>query len=294
MKNNSNTSKMADSAGEFGAFHSLKPPYTRSQQDVWAAIEGKIGNRQEAGRVVPFYSFKNGYMRLAVAAVLVVLFAIPLFMNYYSVSVQTKAGEHTAVLLPDGSSVTLNAMSAIKYYPYKWSLSRRVELKGEAFFEVTKGKSFTVYSQQGSTRVLGTSFNVFARNAEYNVACVTGKVEVTDYKVKVIIEPNQSAGTIAGKGLVKNAGVNTNAVVAWKNNEFFYTSAALTRVMNDIELQYGIKFQFDAGVNTEALLYTGNFKKDKSVENVLNLVLKPFGLEHAKRGEGQYIVTLQK
>ena len=99
------------------------------------------------------------------------------------------------VILPDGSIAQLNGSSTLKYHPYWWNISRNISLEGEAFFEVAKGSKFSVESKNGTTSVLGTSFNIYARSNQYEVVCVTGKVWVENAtgEVSTIITPNQKA-----------------------------------------------------------------------------------------------------
>ncbi len=86
------------------------------------------------------------------------------------------------IALPDGSSILLDPKSQIKY-PKSFAANERiVELSGSAFFEVIKNplKPFLVKSQEMTTRVMGTSFRVDAKNnnADFSVLVKSGKVAV--------------------------------------------------------------------------------------------------------------------
>ena len=72
----------------------------------------------------------------------------------------------------------LNSASSLSYYPFWWSFDKKAELNGEAFFEGEHAKNFTITSDKAETTVLGTSFNIYARDNDYQVTCVTGKVKV--------------------------------------------------------------------------------------------------------------------
>ena len=72
--------------------------------------------------------------------------------------------ESKTVLLPDQSTVRLNAGSFFTYDAATWDDARTVELHGEAFFDVKKnGVPFTVTTSNSRVQVLGTTFNVRAR-----------------------------------------------------------------------------------------------------------------------------------
>ena len=99
-------------------------------------------------------------------------------------SVQVPAGEHLRVLLADGSAVTLNACSELRY-PERFARRRReVRLvRGEAFFEVAHDASapFTVETDDVSVEVLGTKFNVNAYDKEVTTVYLKeGKVRLTE------------------------------------------------------------------------------------------------------------------
>ena len=113
---------------------------------------------------------------------------------------ENPSGQKSRIFLPDGSSVTLNAESKISY-PEKFSDSIRiVSLVGEAFFDVVKNdnKPFIVNSEDLSTTVLGTSFNVRAFDADpiTLVALKVGKVKVeiinnTEYAKAMFLDPGE-------------------------------------------------------------------------------------------------------
>ena len=83
----------------------------------------------------------------------------------------TAAGQRAQTVLPDGSKVWLNASSKIVYHNSLWSSDRQIDLSGEAYFEVSHDKHapFIVNSKQIKTCVLGTKFNVRARQDENRV-----------------------------------------------------------------------------------------------------------------------------
>ena len=108
------------------------------------------------------------------------------------------------VVLEDGTVILLKPNSSIEY-PAKFSVvDRKVTLKGEAFFDVTKDKTrpFIISTSELTVKVLGTSFNVMAYEGakEISVAVKTGKVSVVKSKddvrnqpqlSEVILTPNQ-------------------------------------------------------------------------------------------------------
>jgi ferric-dicitrate binding protein FerR (iron transport regulator) len=151
---------------------------------------------------------------------------------------------------------------------------------------VEKGKKFEVVSALGRTEVLGTTFNIYSRENEYKVTCMTGRVKVTSFKSKVaILSPNFEASVISDGIIMVQREPNTEASISWVNNMFNFTARPLGEVFKEIARQYGVKIILNGGTD---YLYTGYFLKDKPVEEVLNLVCKPFGLTFTRISDKEY------
>lgn len=267
-------------------FDKVKIPYKKSKEDVWNEIMDKVDEKESK---INFNYKKHIYW--AVAASLVVLLAIGTLMRFYTAAYECPRGEHLSILLPDGSKVNINAGSTLKYHPYWWSVSRRLKLEGEAFFEVVKGNQFKVISKQGSTAVLGTSFNIYARENNYRVSCYSGEVRVKSKKGEVkIIQKDQSI-EIADDGLMKSLeSIEINQDIAWIKNKFVFTSESLEEVFSEIERQFKIKIELSEDVSGR---YTGNFKRGSSPQNILENICKPFGFHVRKITEDHYKIIAE-
>lgn len=142
---------------------------------------------------------KGGIVRrlnlLKVAAVVIIVIVSGVFIKMYfsedeslAVAQLEYAQEITSdsvrvVYLPDSSTVVLNENSIITYAKNFADTARIVYLVGEAYFEVTKsGKYFIVYAGGTQITVLGTSFNINAREEddEVEIVVVEGKVSFSD------------------------------------------------------------------------------------------------------------------
>lgn len=267
----------------------INPPYTRSKEQVWANMEKKMTSSKPANMPI-----RRMFFKYAAAAVLFILISVPAFMRFYTVKVITQPGEHASVVLPDGSKVDVNAASALSYHPYWWEFNREVILSGEAFFAVEKGNKFTVYSELGSTTVLGTTFDIYARENNYNVACFTGLVKVSNYRDEVFINPGEIS-ELASNGVLNVAKFKDSRTIQdWRNHSFYYTSESLIKVFNDIALQYNVTIVVPDALKLDTFSYTGNFKNDLTIENVLNLVGKPFGMSYEFTKKGQYQIVNAK
>lgn len=254
-----------------------------SKEEVWNDVSKQI-KQDKILELKP----KTMYKQWLIAASLALLLSLGIFIRFHTERIKSPAGTHLTAELPDGSKVFLNADAQITYHPYWWKISRSVRLKGEAFFEVKKGNKFSVVSENGITEVLGTSFNIFARNKIYEVTCVTGKVKVLSTKTKqsVIIKPKQKV-SVSPKGELKiKDNVDVNNTKAWISNKFVFTSAPLNQVFEEIERQYNTKIILTQKLQFQ---YTGSFEKKKSVEETLQLICRPFNLKIEKKSGNYYI-----
>ncbi len=258
--------------------------WKKEKAEVWADLESQIVD-QPQGRLL-LLNFTLG--KWIAAASIVILFSIGSFLRLYTVTIETQAGQHQEAMLPDQSKVNLNAKSSISYHPYWWKINRKVELEGEAFFEVQKGKKFTVVSAKGSTQVLGTSFNIFAREDIYKVTCITGTVRVRSHQgFEAIIKPNSKAEVKQNGEINISINIQTFPEISWKNNIFLFTATPVHAVFSEIERQYGVKI--DEKID-EKSLYTGNFSKDQNVEEILEYVCPALGLKYIRKSTGEYLV----
>ncbi len=262
-------------------FAKAEPDFERSADDVLNNLMGKLDNKTSKT-----ISRKLSFKLYAVAAILVILLAVGAIMRFYTVGIHSAAGEHLVFNLPDGSGISLNAQSSITYNPYWWWAKRELKLDGEAFFEVTKGEKFTVVSKLARTMVLGTSFNIFARKGKYLVDCYTGKVRVVSNKNKeVILTPSYSAEVQNDGNVLLKKFKDEKHGSGWMNRMFSFTSVPLLEVLKEVERQFDVKIEGDISPD---LVYTGNFSANRNIEETLQLLCKPFGLEFQKVDDRVY------
>ncbi len=256
-------------------FKKTRIPYSRSKEDVWNDMMAQIQNRQEKQKKTRHLIFYR-----AAAAVFILLFSITAFMRFYSNTLYAPPGQHVSNTLPGGSKVHLNAGTSLSYHPYWWRFARIMELEGEAYFEVEEGNRFTVKSPRGITQVLGTSFNIYARENEYRVHCITGQVKVNTRTGETRnLEANQSVLLTAGGKTEYHANTKAQHAIAWTKNRFVFTAEPLKRVLNEMERQFDISIELAPGIEGK---YTGNFKRGGSVKETLEINARPLGSKSTK------------
>jgi len=242
--------------------------------DNFKAISSQIKLKDKVIRLKPMATF------LKIAAVIAVLFTVYLFINSLDTTIETKIAEKQYFLLPDDSKVVLNANSTINYNKKDWKNSRELTLNGEAYFNVSKGKKFLVITQLGIVNVLGTQFNVLARDDNFYIKCYEGLVSVSfnDTIIKL------SAGKklkIENGVLIKHFKNNTSSP-GWIANESSFDNTTLAIVLKEFERQYPIKITTE-NINVNKR-FSGSF-----THNNLNLALKsvcdPLNLSFTINGE---------
>lgn len=245
----------------------ITPKWNKSKDEIWNDVFSDLEEMNTPKvKHLSFWQYA--------AAVAVILVTVSSFAYLYETTEQVGRGAHLTINLPDGSKVNLNADSKLSYKPYWWSISRNVELQGEAFFEVKLGSRFTVKSGQNKVRVLGTSFNVFARTDYFSVACFTGKVEVITRRERATLTPDMQAN-LRGSVFSIFENMDVSQSISWMQGRFSFIGVPLSDVVQEIERQYDIHVSTSSKLD---YLYTGNFSKEKSPEEVLEIVGKPFGI----------------
>ncbi|MFD2035013.1 FecR family protein [Belliella marina] len=180
-------------------------------------------------------------------------------------------GMKKAFLLPDGSRVTLNADSEIRY-PSTFMGSREVELKGQAFFEVKKDKTspFIVKSGEVETKVLGTSFGVRAYPDQryFQVAVATGLVEVVAVQgSKFQISPNEAAKYDRTSGSLTETDFDYDAMLGWKEKVLKFKNIPISEVFDILSRWYDVQFVVPEEISLDGR-YSGRFHS-QTLSNVL-------------------------
>eukprot|EP01133_Synstelium_polycarpum_P002972 gene2972-3418_t len=206
------------------------------------------------------------------------------------------AGERRQLLLPDGTRVWLGPGSRLDY-PNRFNGEKRmVKLEGEAFFDVVhdSNQPFIIQTDEVSTTVLGTSFNVRAYKGKENVevTLVTGKVAVAlKNKGKTLqntIENNQQI--IVNKAdfsLVKRNYPNASSYLNKRIGVFDYNGESLEFVVNDLKAQYGVEINIEPALLIRS--FYGELKMTDSLEHTLNKLSTVMETKWSK-SEGKYVI----
>jgi transmembrane sensor len=221
-------------------------------EETWARLQHQKTQPREAKAVS--LNWLTPLLRVAA----VILFAVGVsyvFLTNRATSVQTQAAQQQELELPDGSHVTLNAVSSIAYHQDTWNEQRAVELEGEAFFKVAKGSRFDVKTNAGTVTVLGTQFNVKVRKDYFEVVCYEGRVQVIAGENQTQLTPGSMARVVNGVWTTQTQAVP--AAPHWVSHESIFQSVPYREVLDELERQYNITVT-TRGVD-DRQLFSGGF-----------------------------------
>lgn len=197
------------------------------------------------------------------------------------------------ITLPDGSNVWLNSESSLSY-PVAFSGSeRKVELSGEAYFEIVSDKfrPFQVKSINQIVEVLGTHFNIntYEDSGFIETTLIEGSVRVTQnysngkpYKTK-LLKPGQQSLTNLVKPEIKIEDVDIEKEIAWKNGFFMFKDTGIQDIMREIERWYDVKVQYEGKIPSEE--FTGIISRNVEITKMLEVLEQGGGLKFAISGE---------
>ena len=242
------------------------------QFDSTANFEAILSRRGEQSSVKKLHPIKT---LLKIAAVVAVICAGYLYLNTLDTTVSTGIAQKESVLLPDASEVILNADSRIVYNKNDWKKERSLALVGEAYFKVSKGNTFSVNTSQGVVKVLGTQFNVFARDSLFHINCYEGLVSVA-FNDTVVKLPAGNKLKVEKGALVVHTPSNATAP-AWITDESHFENITLGVLLQEIERYYPVTI---SATNVDlSRRFTGSFTHS-DLELALKSVCEPLQLRY--------------
>lgn len=265
----------------------LSVPEKRSKEQAWDELLGQIeAQTKDNQRILvtekPGRSYRPFWVA-GYAAAIITLFVV-LFNESRTEDISVfmaENGKIETLTLPDASIITMNSSSEIRYNSDEWPKKRNLQLFGEAFFEVKKGSDFVVETANGSITVLGTSFNVYARDGQLRVTCKTGKVRVNSNGKEMILTSGQTATLVKEELQLSESPVNK--IGTWRDGDFYFDATSLKDVIKELERQFDI--QLNVKGNIDDRFYSGYFNKNNLKES-LQMVFVPMGLNfEIKNGE---------
>ncbi len=191
----------------------------------------------------------------------------------YNILRVPRGSQIASIVLSDGSKVFLNSASSLKYPVSFVGNERKVEITGEAYFEIAKDskKKFIVQSKELTTEVLGTHFNVntYEDEQDMKVTLLEGSVKVSGGSSHIIIKPGDQAEWKNGVMKVNKA-VNIDQVMAWKNGRFQFESSDIESIMLQLSRIYDIQVKYEGGSIKEK--FGGGINRNANISQVLKIL----------------------
>ncbi|WP_346319307.1 FecR domain-containing protein [Chitinophaga sp. YIM B06452] len=202
----------------------------------------------------------------------------------------TPRGRQFRITLPDDTKVWLNAASSLRYPTAFTGKERRVEVTGEAYFEVAKNKDKPFLVEVNNTaevQVLGTHFNInaYANEPAIYTTLLEGKVGVVSNRQGAMLKPGQQAQISNGIKVADD--VDIDKVMAWKNGVFNFEGATLEQFLRQVERWYDIDVEYEKGV--PAITFWGKMTRDIPLSGLL-VVLQKSNVHF--RLEGRKLIVL--
>jgi ferric-dicitrate binding protein FerR (iron transport regulator) len=221
---------------------------------------------------------------ISIAASLILLFCISTILFISKIPLLQKTvtesiapyGQKSQLVLADGSKVYLNSGTVLRYDNRFGKQNRKIELTGEAYFEVKENKRipFIITASDIEIKVLGTKFNVMAYPDESKIETTVteGTVNVRELKNgnSVIITANQKASYSKMNHLLTQHNVNSFVYSSWKENILYFDNENFENVIKKLERWYNVNIEL-TGKDSVDDRFTLTIKNE-SLREVLDLI----------------------
>lgn len=206
----------------------------------------------------------------------------------------TPVGGEYEITLADGTHVWLNASSSIRYPTTFNGKERKVEITGEAYFEVAGNAQmpFKVkINEQMEVEVLGTHFNIngYKDEATVNTTLLEGAVRVKTNGQLQLLKPGQQAQVNSAGGISLIANINTEQVVAWKDGLFNFDDVSLQEMMRQLSRWYDIEVIYEGKV--PEMRFGGKMVRNLSLSQLLRVLEQ--SKVHFRIEEGRKVIVTQ-
>jgi ferric-dicitrate binding protein FerR (iron transport regulator) len=199
-------------------------------------------------------------------------------------TLKTPRGGQYQVVLPDGTKVWLNAATSLKYPAFFAANERKVELNGEAYFEVAKNPKSpfrVIVNGKPGVEVLGTHFNMMAYGDEPFMATtlLEGSVKIGS----TILKPGQQANVeFAEQKIQVINDIDVNEIIAWKNGKTSFKDASIQTIMRGVSRWYDVDISYEGKIPDKR--FKGGLPRDANLSDLLS-VLEQSGIHFRVEGK---------
>lgn len=262
----------------------------RFEREKWAnydILSARLGLKKETEKKrIPLW---RSFSRVAAVALLVLTTSVAAFYIYRDVAeaslegalcqMEVPLGSQTKLTLPDGTTVSLNSGSILKYDPaFLRKKNREVYLVGEGYFEVQKNaeKPFIVHADEIKVKVLGTVFNVrsYSDDPSIEVSLLEGKVNVfskSETIGNVILAPNEQLTYDKKSGKMHHYHADASQASQWTTGRLSFVNASVPEIMKSIERKYDVRIVIHSKYMDQEV-FSGSIRPELTIEEILNYI----------------------
>jgi transmembrane sensor len=201
-------------------------------------------------------------------------------------TITTARGNQYQLILSDGSKVWLNAVSSLRFPTSFKGKERRVEVTGEAYFEIAKdaARPFIVQAGGGEIDVLGTHFNVnaYADESSVKTTLLEGAVAVKRDAALQKLSPGQQAEFTPKGAITLSKNVDVTQETAWKDGFFWFNNTDIHTLMRQVSRWYDVEVEFKGEITDDG--FTGKVPRSVPLSKLLN-VLEQYELHFKIEGK---------
>jgi transmembrane sensor len=185
--------------------------------------------------------------------------------------------DHSFLKLPDGSTVILNSGSTLDYpLSFEGKNLREVTLKGEGFFDIKHDpiKPFIVRTENLTTTVLGTAFNVraFPEDENITVTVTRGKVRVSDARKTLgVLTPDQQIVFHKQTTRASTSLINATDVINWKDRDILFDNVLFEDAVLELEKRFSVNIDFE-NQELKACQFTATFVRGEELDQILQVI----------------------
>ncbi|MGN0191584.1 MAG: FecR family protein [Candidatus Cryptobacteroides sp.] len=202
------------------------------------------------------------------------------------VAMESGSTDRSAVVLPDGTKVMLNANSRLEYASDFGVRDRKVRMVGQGYFDVAKDpqKAFTVDVAGMEIAVHGTKFNVYAYpdNDFREVSLIEGSISLHYGDSEVFLSPNEKVCISGTSGRMNILRTDNSVETAWMENRIIFIAKPLYQVIDILQRHFGVQITCSGDINLTDR-YTGTFN-DRRIDDILDILKMHYGFDYAING----------
>ena len=274
-------------------------------REEWKRFEFPAEPRQRRNPFMPSLSILGERLgaliqppRFAFIVFVLCLIGASIFWHHQSIhgikTVATANRQQREVTLPDGSTVYLNAGTELSYPKKFRGAARNVSLNGEAYFEVIPSKTpFIVETQEGTVTVLGTKFNIWARDFKTRVVVEEGRVQLAaiNHSESVVLTKDLMSEIEQDQHPAQPHFVNAVEALGWREGKLVFTRTELSELAGEVGRYYDVDVSIKNPV-LETKTITAVFDR-LPLQQVLYAICSTLDIQY-KVENGKYIFYIQQ